>query len=235
MHSKIKAVLFDLDDTLFDRQRTQAALLEVILNELPELFAGIERQKIGNAFFVSDLKSIAVFETGAPQDVVRLTRARTFLEMLDLSPEHAQKIAELYIHHYPLVGRAMVGARSALTELSRHYPLGLVSNGFADTQRRKLAALDLTHLFKCLVLSGEVGSRKPHPEIFQHAARLLDYSPRACLFVGNSYDHDIVGARTAGMQTCWYNPEGTRLLPGKSRPDFEIGALSAIAKLVLKV
>lgn len=234
MRSPIEAILFDLDDTLIDRQRTQSALLTVILGELPELFTGLDRQKIGNAFYVSDQQSIAAFEQGASQDVVRLTRGQAFLELLDLPQEQAPRIAELYMHHYPLVGRPVPGAGSVLAELSRNYPLGLVSNGFADMQRRKMDVLGFSRLFDCMVFSSQAGFRKPHPKIFQQAALQVSCTPPQCVFVGDSYDDDVIGARAAGMQTCWYNPEGTRLLPKQHKPDFEIGALSAVAKLVVK-
>jgi HAD superfamily hydrolase (TIGR01509 family) len=135
---------------------------------------------------------------------------------------------------YPLAGRPMSGAKSSLTELSRHYPLGVVSNGFADMQRRKLAALGFSDLFKSMVFSSEAGVLKPQPEIFQRAATELQCAPADCLFVGDSYERDMLGARAAGMQTCWFNPGGTRLLPQQPKPDFEIGALSAIARLVLR-
>jgi FMN phosphatase YigB (HAD superfamily) len=235
MHSeKIAAVLFDLDDTLFDRQRTQPAVLDGILRELPELFAGLDRREIANAFYLSDRQGLEIFNQGATQDQVRLGRSEAFLRLLNLPPGSAQLVADEYTRQYPLVGRPVSGAKQLLAELVHKYPLGLVSNGFADMQQAKLESLGFAGFFDCLTFSAQAGFRKPHPKIFQQAACKLGLTPVECLYVGDSYEDDVLGARAAGMKTCWYNPEGVRLKPGSQKPDFEIGALSAVARLVLR-
>ncbi len=229
---EIQAVLFDLDDTLFDRQRTQSAVIEVIVGEFPDLFCGFERRKIANAFCLSDQHAGELFDSGESQATVRLGRSEKFLELLKLSSEYAQQVADLYLHHYPLVGRPVSGAKQLLETLVHQHPLALVSNGFAEMQRAKLAALDFAHYFDCQVYSANAGFRKPHPKIFQQAARKLGLTPVECLFVGDSHERDVIGARAAGMKTCWYNPDGLRLTPGAHKPDYDIGALRAVARLV---
>jgi HAD superfamily hydrolase (TIGR01509 family) len=233
MKVKLKAVLFDLDDTIFDRIATQGAVLGLILEAMPDLFAGVDRLGAANAFYVADAEGLKQFTAGARQEVVRSARSRAFLRMLGLPEQRADKITELYLVNYAKVGRPVDGARKILTKLARRFALGLISNGFSDIQRQKLSALGFAELFDCVVFSADVGMNKPDPEIFRYAARLLSCKPEACLFVGNSYEHDMVGALKAGMATCWFNPRGVRLLPGKTRPTFEIASLHALPRILI--
>jgi putative hydrolase of the HAD superfamily len=85
-------------------------------------------------------------------------------------------------------------------------------------------------LFECIVLSEELGIRKPDPAIFWHAAELLDVAPGDCLYIGDSYDNDVVGAKRSGMHVCWFNPAG-EAASGEVKPDLEIRTLEEILRL----
>jgi len=231
---RLKAVLFDLDDTLFDRDGTQGPLLDVIMQALPDLFAGIDRREAANAFYVADAAGMNEFDAGASEEIIRSTRSRTFLRMLELPEEYADRVVELYLDNYARVGKPVDGARDLLAKLADRYKLGLVSNGYSLMQRRKLNAMGVAELFDCVVLSSEFGRSKPAPEIFHHAAAQLSCKPEACLYVGNSYEHDMVGARDAGMQICWFNPRGVRLTRGNKKPVYEIASLNGL-KRILKI
>jgi len=229
---RLRAVLFDLDDTLFDREGTQGPLLDFIMQSLPDLFAGIDRREAANAFYVADAVGLDEFNAQASEDAVRLTRGRTFLRMLGLPEKYAGRIVELYLDNYARIGKPVDGARAVLTTLAGRYKLGLISNGFVDIQRQKLDALGVTELFDCVVFSSEVGIQKPAPEIFHYAAALLSCKPEACLYVGNSYEHDMVGSHDAGMQACWFNSRGMRLTRGLKKPTYEIASLQGLARLL---
>jgi putative hydrolase of the HAD superfamily len=91
--------------------------------------------------------------------------------------------------------------RSILAELSRRFPLALVSNfDHAATARAILDREQLTPYFDEIVISEEVGVCKPHPDIFLHAARALSVEPADCLHVGDSEQADIDGALGAGLR-----------------------------------
>ena len=109
----------------------------------------------------------------------------------------------------------------------------MVSNGFADIQRHKLRKLGIEELFACVVISGELGIRKPDPWIFEKAVLLLHRAPSECLYVGDDYRHDVLGAANAGLHACWFNPEGAAPPPGGKQPDFDIRALYDLVLLLL--
>lgn len=232
MITKLKAVLFDLDDTLFDRNRAQRKILHLIVREFCEVFTGIDENRIANAFIESERVAAQEFYAGGSVDVVHIGRSKRFLKMLGLSEEFAERITTMYVRSYPTINAPVRGAKLVIGNLARKFQLGVVSNGFPDEQYRKLKALNIKHLFDCIVLSGEIGIQKPNPRIFWKATALLARKPRECLYVGDSYETDIIGAKKAGMWTCWFNPGN--LVPSQEhvKSDFEISVLDEILRIL---
>ena len=99
------------------------------------------------------------------------------------------------------MARLAPGVRESLTRLAGHYELGLVTNGTGPTQRAKLKALALDALFDPVVISDEVGLRKPDVRIFELAIRGWGVASASVLFVGDDPIADIQGAKAAGMRT----------------------------------
>lgn len=126
----------------------------------------------------------------------------------------------------------MKDAKRVVKTLSKKFKLGIISNGFPDVQYRKLRVLGFENLFQCIMLSGEIDILKPDPRIFLKATNLLAVQPEESLYVGDSYNVDIVGAKKAGMQTCWFNPHKIRLPQGVIKPDIEIKVLKEIPKIL---
>jgi putative hydrolase of the HAD superfamily len=81
---------------------------------------------------------------------------------------------------------------------------GLISNGFdpPDLVRAELARLGVAQLLDVIVMSGDVGVRKPDPAIFRYALEQLGVAPERALMVGDSVLNDIAGAKALGMKTC---------------------------------
>ncbi len=95
---------------------------------------------------------------------------------------------------------------------ARGLRLGLVSNSFDPgwLVRRDLAAWSLAERLDVVVLSSEVGKRKPHPEPFERALSALEVAPGRALFVGDSRYHDVKGAGEVGMTTAqalWFRAD----------------------------
>jgi putative hydrolase of the HAD superfamily len=135
----------------------------------------------------------------------------------------------------PVVDTPVEGAVRLVGELIGKYKLGVVSNGLPDVQYRKLESMGLRPLFSCIVLSEEVGIRKPDPEIFLRAAQLLGRQPDECFFIGDSYTSDVVGAKKAGMHTCWFNRTNASLPDNEIRPDYVVETLLEIPELLKQV
>jgi putative hydrolase of the HAD superfamily len=228
----IKAVLFDVDDTLFDRALAQKAVLELIVKQMPGVFDGLKPERVLEAYLESDRVSTERFDAGAPSEALRDLRNKLFLQLLSLKDDLAATISEIYVRDYPKVKTPVAGAIPLVKKLSRIFKVGIVSNGLADVQYTKLETMGLRDLFSCVVLSEEFGIRKPDKRIFRHAAAMLHMQPPECLYVGDSYVNDIIGAKNAGMLACWLNPASLQPPDEKIKVDFIISRFRELPGLL---
>lgn len=113
--------------------------------------------------------------------------------------------------------------REALRRLGERHRLALISNfDHAPACRRLLAREGLADRFEVIVISDELGLRKPHPRVFEAALDALGLPASACLFVGDSFTDDVAGARRCGMKAAWVNARGRPLPEGEAPPDLEL-------------
>ena len=123
---------------------------------------------------------------------------RTILRDLGISDKAPIKeIEQIEFDHYHWIPVPHV--RKVLSELSNSYRLAIISNGMADSAIHILKERKLLSLFETVVLSRDVGYRKPHPAIFNHALRELGVSAGESVFVGDNATADVLGARNVGM------------------------------------
>ncbi len=125
------------------------------------------------------------------------------------------------------------GAEEILKRLrSAGVRVGLLTNGAPDLQREKIEASGLGMFFDAAVVSGEFGTGKPEPEIFRHLLGRLGSESAESLMVGNSLARDIVGARRAGIASCWLALEGEDEPVGLVEPDYTIRSLGELPRIV---
>ena len=234
MKKNIKAVLFDVDDTLFDRKLAQKKVCNLIVEQLPRVFKALKMARIQEAFLKSDQISTDMFNSGASSEGLRDKRSRLFLQLLGIKEEYAAMVTELYVRDYPLMNSPIDGAIPVVKKLSRKFTVGVVSNGFPDVQFRKLETMGLNDLFSCIVLSEVIGIRKPDPAIFQKAASIIHIKPADCLYIGDSYINDVIGAKNAGMQACWLNLESIKPQDETVKADFIISNLEELLPVLEK-
>ena len=110
--------------------------------------------------------------------------------------------------------------------------IGLLTNGAPDLQREKIEASGLGMFFDACAVSGEIGTGKPEPEIFHHLLAKLGVAPGGALMVGNSLARDIVGAKRAGLASCWIALEGEDEPVGLVEPDYTIRSLGELPEIV---
>lgn len=228
----IRAVIFDIDDTLFDRNTSQIKAAELIRQKFPHVFTGFAQKDVLAAFLESDEQSTNDFYSGQSTNGPREKRFRYFLSILGLKADYADAIADTYLDIYPTLNLPVPGAVSLVTKLSAHFILGIISNGLADVQYKKLSTIGLREAFSCIILSEEVGIRKPDPKIFHLAANTLKVRASECLYVGDSYFHDIIGAKEAGMKACWLNSRSAPLPDPEIKVEFIITRLEDLTKQI---
>lgn len=190
----IRAVLFDLDGTLFDRDSAVRSLCETqyVLFE-PELTA------VSRATFVSRLLELDGHGLGDKEMVYRCLALE-----FDLSAALAARLLEDFWGRYHRFCRPFPDAVSTLEALrTRDMVIGLVSNGRRAIQDGTIDALGIRPLLDAILISEVEGVRKPDRAMFERAAARLGVTPSECCHVGDHPDVDIAGARAAGMKAVW--------------------------------
>jgi FMN phosphatase YigB (HAD superfamily) len=244
------AILFDLFDTLvrFDRERmpeieingkavrSSAGLLHTILRtqcpeigldrcyealgeswrEAERLRAIDHREVAADARFAHFFRTLGLDESALPEGFGR--------SLIDAHRNALGKAAEFPPHHGPLLRR-----------LAQRYKLAVVSNfDYTPTALDILERAGVTDLFQTIVVSDEIGWRKPRRDIFDAALHRLGVRAGESLFVGDRADMDVLGAQQIGMDAAWINRDGEPLPAGIKAPTYEIrdlGELASILKL----
>ena len=242
------AVFFDLFDTLvhFERERlpeveiggkrvrSTAGHLHAVLAEhvpgmtLERTYAALlaswqeaERQRAIDHREVSAQARFAEFFRRLALDPATLP-AGLDVALIDTHRAQLARAARFPAHYGPLLRR-----------LAARYRLAVVSNfDYTPTALTILDAAGVRELFAAIVVSDEVGWRKPRPDIFQEAIRRTGAEPRGTLFVGDRADIDVVGAHGMGMDSAWINPDREPLPPGIPPPLYEIRDLAELETIV---
>ena len=207
--NSIKAILFDLDNTLFDHDRAELESLKKIYRSYRKLFNGIsfdtfyERFQINNDMF---WKKLVAGETNRWQS--RHGRFALTLQDCNLDNSQAAEMFSVYLSIYIHNHYYIDGAENLLRTLKKKkYTLGIITNGFTTVQENKIDGLGIRRYFDTIVMSEKVGVMKPHPKIFDTALTKIECEARDCLFVGDSYESDVVGALRSGLNAVWFNPK----------------------------
>lgn len=131
--------------------------------------------------------------------------------------------------------------KAVLIALACDYPMGICSNfTHAETARAVLKDATFDEHLSAVVISEEVGLRKPRPEIFQAVAKQLGLAPRDILHVGDNLKADVAGAKAVGMMTVWLTrqiEEPDRALSEYAgpHPDFALEDLVDLPVLVARL
>ena len=139
------------------------------------------------------------------EDVVELSW-RDFLSAHDLDASRSAELAQCYWTEFCRADALNPGAEAVLQRLSETYRLGMITNGYSDSQRGRLGAARLLDVFDPLLISEEVGVAKPDVRIFKMALTHLGLPPEAVLYIGDSISHDREGCLRAGIDFCHYCP-----------------------------
>lgn len=210
----VRAVLFDLDDTLFDHAGCARDALTAVQGFDPRLaatsFDALERT---HAALLEDLHG-EVMLGRLPLDDARRERFRRLLASYGAEDADriAADVASTYRDAYREARRAVAGASTLLAAVSKRARVAVVSNNLLEEQQEKLQLCALAAYVDALVVSEEVGVSKPDPRIFRIALDRLHCPPADAVMVGDSWSADIEGARAAGIPAVWFNPR--RLRPG---------------------
>ncbi len=218
----IRAVLFDLDETLFDRTRSLHAFLKDQHARFRDCLGDADQATWIRHFLALDKRGTV------PKSVVYPRLLLAFSGDLKAADAlHADYRQRLSDHAVPVAG--MADTLTSLRDKARK--LAIVTNGETEHQLRNIRALGVAGLVHVILVSQEEGVRKPDKAIFLRAAKRLGVEPGDCLFVGDNPVADILGAQACGMQTAWLAHRSKWPAEISRRPDTIIGTLEEVLPL----
>ncbi|MFW9903645.1 MAG: HAD family hydrolase [Candidatus Thorarchaeota archaeon] len=198
----IKGVVFDIDGTLLNHEQ---ALERALTNFYSLMKKSIPHSRF-NEFFLTwkenTVKYINEYLSGRLSfQQQRILRVQSVFNKWEypLTSDKAMELFKIYLNEYENNWSLYEDVVPCLTRL-QHFPLGVISDGDGEQQRKKLAFTGIDSYFRSIIISGEVGLQKPHPKLFRKSANELNLSLDEILYIGDQLEKDALGAHSAGMQ-----------------------------------
>lgn len=141
----------------------------------------------------------------------------------------AEDLDNYYLSEAPKKTKLIEGTVDLLNYLAPDYSLHIITNGFNEVQFLKLDNSKLTRFFQTIITSEDAGALKPDPAIFEYALGEAKAMHRESLMIGDVLEVDILGARAAGIDQVYFNPES---IPNNYKPTFEVSKLEKIRSIL---
>ncbi|WP_234567068.1 YjjG family noncanonical pyrimidine nucleotidase [Rhodohalobacter sp. 614A] len=224
-------VFFDLDNTLLDHNSAEAAAHNELYHSTPEL------QEITLDDWLNTYKSInhqlwlRYQEGDIDRHGLQRLRFHDSMVQLGVSTGRSDEIGSAYMQFYRNHWEWVDGAKEALEKVSQTFPIGIVTNGFLETQQKKIEKMGLGRHTDLFIITEEIGVMKPHPRVFDVATERAGVDRESILYVGDSYSSDIIGGRNAGWNTAWFTALVSEIEEGQSA-DFQFDNFDDLLKIL---
>lgn len=236
----IKTILVDLDDTLWATQQNNKEALRELYHHY-----GWERAypSFDQLFAVYAPYNEWLWQEYRHNRISKqqLTRERFqhFLEPLgQKSDEEIMEMNAFFLERSAVKSGVIEGAHALLRELKELYKIVVVSNGFKEVQQRKINSAQLGEFIDYIILSEDIGISKPHKGIFDYALSSSHTRRSEAIFLGDSWDADILGCQNSGITAIWLNPAQTpppTPLSSLRYPVYEVERLDEVPHLIRKL
>ncbi|MCH4827250.1 HAD family hydrolase [Planococcus halocryophilus] len=192
----IKAVLFDFDGTLLNRDASVKAFIDNQYDRLKKWVGHVPKEQYMTRFIELDKRGYVWKDTVYRQ----LTQEFTIFTIT------WEELLQDYIREFQFHCVPFDQLIEMLEDLkSKNILLGMITNGYGQFQMDNIKALGIENYFDMILVSEWEGIKKPDPEIFKRALRKLDVSPKHSIFVGDHPENDVKAAQNIGMKGIWKN------------------------------
>jgi len=197
--NNIKAVIFDIDDTLIDRKAAFLSFCNYFIDKYSALYPiSINKEDLIKYMIEIDGSGYGGLKNFLP----RLNE----VWKLPLTSEEFIKERNGVFGKFAI---AFPESHKVLSYMKTKYKLGVITNGYSKVQREKIKVAGLEDYFDDIIVSEETGTAKPDPRIFQLSCDNLGIKPEEAVYVGDYYPNDIAGAISARITPIWIcnNPD----------------------------
>jgi putative hydrolase of the HAD superfamily len=229
---KYNHVFFDLDHTLWDFEKNSLESLADLYKDENLKALGIDdlnyftsRYHFHNTIYWEQYQRGEI-----NRDTLRYIRFHSTLQEYQIDDtKKARELAEKYLAILPTKKNLFFDTIEVLDYLKPKYSLHILSNGFAETQHKKLQNAGIENYFRYIITSEKAGYQKPERGIFDYALQLTNATKDDCIFIGDDLFADMFGAKNAGWDHVFYNPGKKK---HSEKFDFEIHSLSELKKIL---
>lgn len=227
-----KALLFDFGGTLdTDGIHWSEKFFEVYNHfHIP-----VTKDNFREAFIYSERTIVNIIKPdfGLKQTLnAQITYQLDYLQKKYFLPEVFLSITnELTEYCYRSVIENVEITKEILNQISTEYLLALISNFYGNV-KTVLEELSLKNYFTSIVDSAVVGIRKPDPKIYEIALNELGVNPNYAVMIGDSYNNDIVPAKSIGCKTIWINNKGWNEQNENNKADFIIRSFKELPEIL---
>ena len=229
----VKAILFDLDNTLVDLFKLKQMSVEAAVAAMIDAGLKFPRDEvikiIDEVYKEKGIEYQYVFN-----DVLKKLINKIDYKVLAAGISAYRKIKKAHLDPYPTV------IPTLLKLMKQGYKIGIISDAPNIQIWTRLCDTKLQHFFE-FVISAEDTERKPHSLPFEKALKILEIEPSEVLMVGDSIERDVVGAKRVGMKTALakYGEPGIKVVgiekieeKSKAEPDYVLEKFEDLLKIV---
>ncbi len=243
-----QAVLFDMFDTLVSFNNVRLPLVCVngrevrttspfVYEILKPLCAGVSFDAFFHAF-VGSYRAAEEIRNRTQREVTARERFGMLFERLNLpdGPQVTDLVEAGIAEHMRHLARAMEfpeAHRAVLDALQPRFRMAVISNfDHGPTVEQALRMHGIRERFEVVLVSADVGWRKPRPEIFREAFSRMGIDARDAIFVGDSPEVDVLGAQAVGLDVIWIDNGTKTLPPGTPAPTHTVSSFPEIVPLL---
>lgn len=204
----IKTVIFDIDNTLYDYDKSHIVAMRALTDYCKKEFKITEKEILS---CYNRAMSITAQRIGTKTAAIhsRMLRFQCMTELLSqpLFP-HVENMYHAYCDTLVKYAEPSPGIIPLFNELKkRHIRIGIGTDMTVRIQYKKLEKLGLTSYIDFIVTSQETGVKKPHPHFFEICLEKAECPSDQCAFIGDNLKDDVQGARDNGLFGIWYSRE----------------------------
>ena len=202
---EVNNIFFDLDHTLWDFDKNSDLTFFKILkkNKL-----NINVSNFLNCYHPINRKYWELYRENkvSKADLRYYRLSDTFKKLnYDINDDLINRLAIDYIEHLSDFNHLIPDTLIVLNSLKSNYRMHIITNGFKEVQKRKLQKSKLIKYFDSVTISEDVGVKKPHKLIFDHALTAANANVENSVMIGDNFNADILGALGVGMKAIYYD------------------------------